>query len=89
MGLCVSDVAFHILVVGVAAYDQDAAAAHDMLTHIQAKLVFTGVVLMEKDGLVCFGADGVIPGFKQRSGIEITFFNEIFRLCPDIKIDSP
>ena len=82
MGLCVSDVAFHILVVGVAAYDQDAAAAHDMLAHIQTQLMFTGIVLMEKDGLVGFRADGVIPGFKQRSGIGVTLFVEIHTAAP-------
>ena len=82
MGFCVSDVAFYILVKGVSTDDKEAAAPHDMLSHIQTQLVFAGVVLMEKDGLVGFGADRVIPGFKQRSGIEITFFNEIFSAAP-------
>lgn len=82
MGLCVSDVAFHILVISVAAHDQEAAAAQDMLPHIQTKLMFTGVVLMEKDGLVSLGADGVIPSFKQRSGIGVTLFVEIHAAAP-------
>ena len=82
MGFCVCDVAFHILVIGVAANDQDAAAAQNMLPHIQTKLMLTGIIFMEKDGLVSLGADGVIPSFKQRSGIGITLFVEIHAAAP-------